>query len=257
MSDEQGKNNLNDRETPPWLQPVPDDEGDSTGLLSGRKTFILATVAAVFLVVLFAAALLYLYGGADRNDPPRHIKAPEGEYRSRPADRGGMKIDHQDRKVFDRAAGVETHEDVALGKQPEMPLDTIPDDETPPNKTATSKNRGATPTVARAVPKARPETMPETTPETTPETSPKFEGPVYRVQLGAYGSEKSAGNAWRSVRAKFGPLVDGLAPEYESVSSGDRTLYRLRLTPLANRSAADALCVALRARDQACIVVKP
>ncbi len=255
MSNDRLENLLADKETPPWLQAVPEEE-DSTahkrGFLSGRKSTAMLAGGAVILVTLFLAVILYLYNSPDPNAPVKHVAAPESAIKVKPIDSGGMAIPHQDKQVFDQAAGIEVEKQHQLGPQPETPMKNLPSDE---ENTLEGLNGDETVIEDSANTKQQ-APKPESNPKKAPATDPTNE-PVYRVQLGAYGSEKSAERAWRGVQGRFASLVTGLGPEYEAVQAGDRTLYRLRLTPLEDRASAATLCVALRAQDQACIVVKP
>jgi hypothetical protein len=82
-------------------------------------------------------------------------------------------------------------------------------------------------------------------------------GPLYSVQLGAFGSEASADREWRRLQGRFGAQLGGLAPRI--VAASDNTagqLYRLQ-APAAGEAQARALCDSLREQSQPCVPVLP
>lgn len=264
MSDSDN-NDLN-KDVPPWLQPVPETEEEGGGLSGGRAR-IAMVVGALAVVAVFAAAIAFLYPTSDE-EAPRHIAADTSPIRERPEDAGGMQVDHQDKAVLEIGDGAPATSSVQIGSQPEQPVSEIPDlPETSPADEAEDKigdlaeaaleeeapveeeTRGLEPQVEEPVAAA-----PQVTQPTDATTAPAG---TYAVQLGAYGSEASAQTAWRTVRGKFPGELGDLSPIYVPVESGDRTLYRLRVGMLADRAAADAVCIALRAQQQACFVVNP
>ncbi len=257
-------NNDPAKDIPPWLQPVPEAEGEGGMLASGKMKLVVAGVAAV-VVIVFVAAVVFFYQDAPK-EGPRHIAAEAGPIRERPAESGGMQVDHQDKGVLEIGDGAPATARVQIGSQPEQPVAEIPDlpadtadelvetsdaigdlaeaaldQDTPPvvDEGDTSQQEQATP-----VAPVRQETSADT-------------GGQYMVQLGAYGTEQSAATAWRAIRGTFTGELGELSPSYVPVQSGDRTLYRLRVGMLATRAAADAVCISLRAQQQACFVVNP
>lgn len=250
-----------DKEIPPWLQPVPEEEEASGSFFEGRKTLLVTAGVALSVVVLFVLVLLYLYDGST-NEAPRHIVAETTPVREKPEDAGGMDVPHQDKQVFDQGAGAS--EQVALADQPEEPLQSLPeetlaDDEAPAEGQVTGA--AETEPAAEQTPVSTEQTSEPAKPapeaqQTSEEAVAAPEG-TYKVQLGAYGSEEGAARAWRGIRGKYPSILEGLSPYYEAVRSGDRTLYRLRVGPMGNRAAADEVCLGLRAQQQACIVVNP
>lgn len=263
MSDEQQTGS--EKDIPPWLQPVPEEEEAGEGFLAGRKTLVISAAAALGVVILFVVALLTLYD--DTSDgAPRHVVADTTPIREKPEAPGGMEVPHQDKQVFDQGAGTAS-EPVRLAAQPEQPLETLPDDpaeeEAPQDMDALVEQVTESESAAVTAPEPAAATPAAEEPAASAQnTETETEGAVvpagsYKVQLGAYGSEASAERAWRAIRGKYRSTLEGLSPLYESVQSGDRTLYRLRVGPLASRAAADEVCLGLRAQQQACIVVNP
>lgn len=255
------------KDVPPWLQPVPETE-ESGGFFAANRNTVIAAAVAVSLIVIFIAAIVFLYNDAPR-EGPRHIVAEDAPIRERPEEVGGMQVDHQDKGVLEIGDGTPVASQVQIGEQPEQPVKEIPD--LPAESTAPSPDADTIGDLAEAA--LENEQAPEVSaPESstaatvaTPAPTAVEETPApqtatsgqFRVQLGAYGSEQSAATAWRTIRAQFINDLGGLEPVYVPVESGDRTLYRLRVGMLATRAAADAVCISLRTQQQACFVVNP
>lgn len=253
------------KDIPPWLQPVPEEEFQEASFVSG-KLKIAMIAGAVIILSLFVAVIFYLY---DDNAAmaPIHVEAPTTSVKERPQERGGMKVDHQDKVIFDQRDGVQQRGEVKLEAQPETPVEEVPDEpandpiadvieQTATETPATATPATATPEPAVSKPEPAAEKPAESKPEPASEPAVSLEN-SFRVQLGAYGSENSASRSWRTVRGRFATYFAGKQPQYEPVQTGDRTLYRLRVGPFENRAAADQVCLALRAQEQACIVVNP
>ncbi|WP_417461935.1 SPOR domain-containing protein [Kordiimonas sp.] len=250
-----------EKDIPPWLQPVPEEE-EPVGFLAGKRMWVAAAVA-VTVVALFVAVIFSLYDGSS-DEAPRHITADTNPIREKPTDPGGMDVPYQDKQVFERANGTQdSSSEVTLAPQPEEPLEALPEEEEladaedPIGDIAAQVTENA-PTAKAETPAPKPQPKAEKKPEATKPTPAKATASTgFKVQLGAYGSEESAEKAWRAVRGKFSNFLSGLSPSYEAVKTGDRTLYRLRVGLLETRAAADEVCLGLRAQQQACIVVNP
>ncbi len=278
---------MSDRETPPWLQPVPEEEG-SEGLFGGKLVFVVAGAASL-LVVLFIAAI-YVFGTSDQaTNGPKIITASADPIKERPQDQGGMNIPHQDKQVFEQGAGNPNNTNAQLGEQPEQPMDELPqssvevsgitegqvttdaqqalndvladvqDTTTKDNPVrAVQSNTTAQSTVTAPEPATPKPTIPKITlPKSVTNEAAVAKAGEFVIQLGAYGTRARAERAWPGLRQKYRPQLGDLSPIYEPVQSGGRTLYRLRAGWVATRADSDKLCLALKAKGQACIVVKP
>ena len=82
--------------------------------------------------------------------------------------------------------------------------------------------------------------------------TPAATGGRWRVQLGAYGSVGAARTQWSSLASRVDAL-GGLQPSYEQAGA----FTRLRVGPLASRTAADRVCAAAKSAGQACFTVAP
>lgn len=254
---------------PPWLQAVPDD-GDTNNHVASNKMLITAIIGTVAIIALFVSVIMYFYNNSPTGAPIR-VAAPTATIKEKPADSGGMKVEHQDKSIFDQSGGVQPRSDVTLGEQPEIPVTEIVDDPVGDAIDALTGSQTTTDdeilpenSIAQALPEnaIEPENAVEketvsVEEKTTADVVAPEAAALYRIQLGAYASEKSAERAWRNVRGKFLSMLREKSAEYEAVEAGDRTLYRLRAGPYADRVAADQACLALRAKEQVCIVVNP
>ncbi len=77
-----------------------------------------------------------------------------------------------------------------------------------------------------------------------------------RLQLGAFGSRSEALKNWGNIQSASGSLLTDKRAHVESADVNGKTYFRVQAYPFASKSAADALCVMLKARDQACFSVQ-
>lgn len=109
-----------------------------------------------------------------------------------------------------------------------------------------------------------PEPAPEPEPQPAPQPAQQPAQPAaadptsgWQVQIAALRSEADAEAAWtRLQKAHAGELGDLSLSVQRAVVNGT-TYFRVRGGPLASRDAASAVCNALKAKDQGCLVVRP
>ena len=77
-----------------------------------------------------------------------------------------------------------------------------------------------------------------------------------QIQLAANPSEDVIRNQWRRVYDANKDILRDKALAVQTTQSGGTTFYRLRVGPFRNRSEAVAVCQALKARGQDCIVAR-
>ena len=77
-----------------------------------------------------------------------------------------------------------------------------------------------------------------------------------QIQLGAFRSEAIANEQWDALKTRNGDLLAGRGRVITPVVSGGRKLYRLRAGPFGKIEEASALCRAMDARGEACIVAR-
>lgn len=260
MSDEDRKEgawDTTDQDTPPWLQAVPEEEYDEPKSFMSRTALMMAGAATV-LVVLFSSAIYFLYD--PEGSGPIHVSAPDSPVRERPDSPGGMKVPHQDKEVFERGAGRDVSGKAQLTSPSERPVEKLPEmsaGESPAVKPKPEPRRRTFTATPATKPAAQPKTQASGQATTQAAVTPAVTGKEYQVQLGAYGTQKGAANAWRQLRRKHYGELKSLKSNYPAVETGDRTLYRLRVGPLAGQVEADELCLTLKSKGQPCIVIKP
>jgi len=95
-----------------------------------------------------------------------------------------------------------------------------------------------------------------TKPAKTAKTA-KASGGAYGVQLGAFGAGADAAHKrWTELQAAYPTLLAGLTPKVSPAKGTSGTLYRLQVSDLAGKRAR-AICQALKAKHQACVLITP
>ena len=79
-------------------------------------------------------------------------------------------------------------------------------------------------------------------------------GDGYAVQLGAFGTEASAGAEWARLKSRFGDEFHGLSPRIVAAGTTAGRLYRLQV-PTNDEAQARAICSSLKHQWQACFAV--
>lgn len=92
--------------------------------------------------------------------------------------------------------------------------------------------------------------------EAAPEPREAAAASDVQIQLGAFVSEEIARQQWARIKGANTDLLTGRGRVISPVSSGGRTLWRLRAGPFSDISDASALCNALQARNYECIVAR-
>lgn len=128
---------------------------------------------------------------------------------------------------------------------------------TAPALEATAQEEGGEEVAPPAEAAARaPETEPEAAPAPTAQATAAGAG--FRIQLAAVKSEADARAAWDRLQKAHAELLGGLQPTIQRADLGEQGIfYRVQGGPLPSREAAAALCERLKAKSQACLVVKP
>ncbi len=233
-----------DEDRLPWLEAVEDEDTDTVG--TGRlAAFLIAALLALGAVVGGIAWLKSQQPSAAQGDG-KLIAAQEGDYKVRPDAPGGMKVDGQGDTAFQASEGAApkgkidlnaTNEAPIAGKKAPVINGPAPG---PAGKMATAPmpaNGGKLVAAPPAAPVVRPGARPT--------------GGGALVQLGAFGSEAKANQAWVSMTKRFAYLAP-LAKSVEAAEVGGATVYRLRAN--AGGDAA-TVCGKLRVAGENCLVV--
>lgn len=269
----------------PWLRAA-DPEGDGASWVEVYRRYIL--IAAAIVITAFALAIWYAYDQGNGSGETPLVRADTTPIRRKPDNPGGLEVPDRDKLVYNRVRGDDVTEPVQLNAGPELPVakpepkepeapaigaeydrkvaggvevpDTEPDaallDE-PVTAAVTAEPEPVKPEPAKPEPAkpepAKPAPAPAQTP--APASAPAaVKAGGYAVQLGAFGTEAAASQAWVTAQAKHASLKK-LTMEIAPLAKDGKTLYRLRGAGLAEKAAADAVCASLKAAGQACFPV--
>ncbi len=236
---------LQEEDRLPWLEAVESDEEEG---LSAQKLlgFLIAALIALGLVI---GGIWWVRSQQGPSGDSSLIAAQEGDYKVKPEEPGGMKVEGQGDSAFATSEGAEANAKVNMGAQPEAPVAGTKAVAAPPSKPVASGSKAVTTDVPAAskMPAASPAAV------VAPAVANATSG-TGLVQLGAYGSQVSADQAWATISGK----VSGLSASSKSVlpaAVGGNTVYRLRANA-GSASAAAALCSKVKAAGSPCIIVK-
>lgn len=213
---------VSDSEALPWLEAV-DDEDEPRGVSAGKM--LMALVMVLVGVGIVAGTLFYLGREQAGSGPPELIRAPEGPYKVRPDDPGGLDVSGDSGTAYATGAGQDNDAQLDVSRMNEPP---------PP----------APPVEGEAKAPPKPEPKPE-----PPKPAPSG-APGSTVQLGAYGSTAKAETAWKMLSGRF-PAVAGMTKQVVPYNGG----YRLRAVA-GSPDQAKAACAAVSAGGENCFVVR-
>jgi SPOR domain len=234
MTDTDRELSLQEEDRLPWLEAVETDEEDEGVTGSKLVGFVLAGLLALGVLVGGIWWLRSQQQGPSGDGTL--IAAQEGDYKVKPDEPGGMKVEGQGDASFAASEGAEANGKVDLAAKPEAPVAVVKQNQVPAAKPATPAAKPAV-------------TAPLAAPATTPLSAPAPSGGGL-VQFGAYGSQATAEEAWATLTGK-NPTLARLSKSILPAAVGGKTLYRLRANA-GSPAAAAALC----AKVGNCIVVK-
>ena len=208
----------------PWLEAV--EEEDSGDGPSAAKLIALVVIGLVAIGVI-VGGLFWIGNRAGEGGNGEVIAAPEGDYKVKPGDPGGMRVEGEGDSAFAASEGAEPKGRLDTERLPEAPVTRAPPQ-----------------------PKAQPQPQPKAqTPPARPAPAPApASGPT--IQLGAFSSQAAANRAWTALAGRFRYLAP-LSHNVVSVQTGGRTLYRLR----ASGADAASICRRLQVAGESCVVV--
>jgi hypothetical protein len=212
-----------DEDRLPWLEAVEEDE--SRGGPSALKTLVGVLILLVGIGALVGGGYWiwdrYGHSSSAASGDAELIKAPEGDYKMRPEDPGGMAVEGEGASAFKASEGQDPKGAINPNAVPETPV-----------------QKGTQPAIIPA---------PAPTPAEQPAQPPAAAGGA-TIQLGAFSSQASAGAAWKALSGRFkylAPLTHSIVP----VTVGGKTLYRLR----ASGPDAAGICGRLKVAGETCV----
>ena len=229
-----GRLDLDDEERLPWLEPGIEDE-EEEGLSPLRLLgFILCGLLLIGGVVA-AVWLLQNQGGGTAGEG-KLIAAPSGDYKVPANEADAKKFEGEGDASYAASEGVVRDGRIDPSRVPEAPI-------TP---TAPSESRPTHPGKPAQSVTARVADETNVRPAAAPARG--VGGAV--IQLGAYGSQSGARDAWARLSKRFAYLAP-LTMSVEPAEVGGSTLYRLRASV---GTQASTLCGKLKVAGESCYV---
>jgi hypothetical protein len=230
---------LRDEDRLPWLETVEPDE--EQGAPIGKTIALVVVGLAVLALIIFGIYKLQTRATADG----QLIAAQEGDYKVKPDEPGGLKVKGEGDAAIATSAGKAGNGSIDLNAVPEKPIDGH-------RVTATAKSVGAGGSNAIAQVPASSGKLVAAQPVSVQRKPAATGASGSLVQLGAYPSEALANSAWDGFSKRFSYLAP-LGKSVQSVATGGRTLYRLRVNAGSANQAAD-ICGRLRVAGESCFV---
>ncbi len=207
----------------PWLEAVDEDDGDDGPSAAKLIAFVVIGLVAIGLIV---GGLFWMGNRTGSDGEPELIAAPEGDYKVKPAEPGGMKVKGEGDTVFAASEGSTPKGAIDTSRVPEAPVAKQP-------AAAPGAPKGAAPAAAPA-----------------PQQPARPAAGGATIQLGAFDSAAQANAAWKAMSGRF-KYLEPLSHSVMTANVGGKTYHRLRA------SGADArdVCRRLEVAGESCIVV--
>jgi hypothetical protein len=214
----------------PWLEAVEEDNASDGP--SPLKLIVGVLIALVAIGAVVGGLFWMNNRGADTaaTGEPELIRAPGGDYKTKPDETGGMIVEGEGDTAFAASEGADPKGAINTNAMAEAPVTQAPP--------------------AQGQPAAQPAAQPkQQAPAATPAPAAPAAGGA-TIQLGAFSSNAGATAAWKAMAGRFGylaPLSHSVVP----VQSGGKTLYRLRAS---GPNSAD-ICGRLRVAGESCVKI--
>lgn len=218
-----------DGERLPWLETVEDDHEERPSVL--RIVLLVLLALAILAAAIFAFQYYQAHRGVSGDGAL--IAAQEGDYKVKPDDPGGTKVDGEGDTAIATSNGAGTgNSSIDMSRTAEKPIAGKKAVAAVPAKGGT---RGVTPIPAAAG--AGP-------------NSEKGGGSL--VQLGSFPDEASANAAWSTTSKRLAFLAP-LGKSVQAAQVGGKTMYRLRVNA-GSAGQASAVCDRIKAAGEVCFV---
>ncbi|MBB4101228.1 SPOR domain-containing protein [Sphingomonas kyeonggiensis] len=239
MSMRGGEAGFGDDDRLPWLETVEDDyrEGPSLSRILLLVLLLLAVLGAGAFGYFWYQKQKSLVGNGEL------IAAPAGDYKVKPDEPGGMKVDGEGDTVFATSQGNSGNSSIDVSALPEAPVEGRKVAEKAPSLSGERNAKVAIPSSASKA---------DAQPRHVPVIAPQASGSGALIQLGAFPDEAGANTAWARLSRRFSYL----APLGKSVERGEKdgkALFRLRVNAGSNGQAKE-LCGKLKVAGESCYV---
>jgi cell division septation protein DedD len=163
-----------------------------------------------------------------------------------------VRIDGEDARTFDVAAGLEPSSPIDLDAVPEAPLPRAPlSAEGGDQAVMTAPAPAKTTAPVTGAPKS---ILPPAPKVAAQPADTAAEG-NYGLQLGAFSSGAKADAAWKQFTSRYSYLAP-LQKQLQPLNRDGKTLYRLIATGVGSKAQADSLCAKMRIAGDTCMVVQ-
>jgi hypothetical protein len=237
-----GDYEVRDEDRLPWLETVEEDYYEGPSIL--RVLLLVALGLAVIAAAIFG---FYWYKQHQRTDGHGAlIAAQEGDYKVKPDDPGGMKVEGEGDSAIATSDGAGSgNSSIDLNATPEAPVAGT--------KVAQAKSAtgGASKTVT-AIPASGGRLKPAAA-AIVPVVGAGASGGAL-VQLGSFPGEGAANTAWTQAAKRFTYLAP-LGRSVQKAEVNGRTVYRLRVNA-GSAGQATELCGKLKVAGEDCFVAK-
>lgn len=229
---------LDDEDRLPWLEPAYDDADDEEVSFVRLGLFIVAGLAVLGLIV---GAIYLIRNQLAVTDSPQVIAAPAGDYKVPAHEADAKRFAGEGDASYAASEGVNREGRIDPSRMPETPM--VGGGVAAAGQTDAGATAAASPTVKTPVIDQRGSAPAPVA------SAPKLSG--QQVQLGAFGSEAIARDAWTRLSERFDYLGE-LSHSIQPVTVGGTKYYRLRVS--AGKDAS-TLCGRLKVAGENCIVV--
>ena len=224
----------------PWLESADDDfkEGPSPLRIVGL------IIAALVLVAGTVWVFTSFRGNGGTTGSGEMIEAAEGDYKVKPDQPGGMKVEGEGDTVFRTSEGAGQTGSIDTRAVPETPVNGQVAKPAPKSGPGTAQ-------VVTEVPASSGRLTAQTPSVDLPKATASGGGGSI-VQLGSFPNEAAANSAWAMVSKRFA-YVAALGKSVERAEVAGNTVYRLRVNAGSAGNAA-SLCGRLQVAGEACFV---
>ncbi|MGC4251883.1 MAG: SPOR domain-containing protein [Sphingobium sp.] len=233
-----GRLDLDDEDRLPWLEPAIEEEEEDRLSPARLLAFILAGLLLIGAIVAGIWWIQNRPGGAGGEG--KLIEAPAEDYKLAAKDADARKFAGEGDASFAASEGVARDGRIDPSRVPEAPITATRPAPTDQKQASPAKPAQSVTTRVADETQAKPAAA-----------TPKAGEAGGTIQLGAYGNQAFAKDAWKRLSKRFSYL-EPLAMSVESAQVGGSTVYRLRA---AAGGEASAICGKLKVAGESCMVV--